>query len=444
MQTLRSVFGCFVTSLFLISNLLATSQLFHSNNLEELQLKLSNKEFHGVKGAHYESSVWSAVAALETRAYPWSSRWWRKTELTWPKRHPEAPYYQGKLPAYFYEGKGDKLLVIFGTSFGSFGGGTWYRKFLDLIRQLHPDTSVLIFPGYLSKQNLMEAKPLFADAGVRYVSYDYLVRINEFVQAKARQGKFYKKIGSVGLSGGASLVLRILQSNTKLAKQKGWNPRLFNWGNIALSPVLSASAAAEVVDAQADYLEENEKVKLSFDIEDWLMQKIIASVLKFSKKINAHYMLEISQDPDHPYFKEVQSLVAYSVIHELANFSKRQSPDYKGPLRLKEYYEDYSYPNLQNTTGHFLNTSYEAYSSFSDAARDTRAPLRLVFAEDDPILSINGIQNPESRAHPKVLSVLASYKRNPNVKVDLHRFGGHLAYVLDTEYLTRLFRETFK
>ena len=155
-------------------------------------------------------------------------------------------------------------------------------------------------------------------------------------------------------------------------------------------------------------------------------------------------MLEICQDTEHPYFKEVQSLVAYSVIHALSDFSKRQSPDYAGDLRLKEYYQDYSYPLLKQIMNGKLKMSYEQFSSFDDAAQESTGPLRLVFAEDDPILSINGLQNPESRIHPKVARVLAKYRANPSVKVDLHRFGGHLAYILDTAYLQRLFQESFR
>jgi hypothetical protein len=437
---LRVVFLSLVLSPFGFSK----SQLFHSSSLKELNSKLARQEFHGVRGALYESSVWSAIAALETRSYPWAKHWWKKERLAWPKNSAHNPYYQGKVPAYFYEKKGEKLLIVFGTSFGNVGAGTWYRKFINQIRIQHPDCSVLIFPGYLSRETLSEAKPPFADAGVRFVAFDYLTRIENFVAQKALEGKVYKKIGTVGLSGGASIVLRLLQTNKRFKNQKNWNPYLFNWGNLALSPVVSASAAADVVDAQADYLEANNKVKMNFAIEDWLTQKVLGSLFTFSKSINARYMLEVSQEPNHAQFEEVQSLVAYSVIHELAHFTRKQSPDYRGPLRLKEYYEDYSYPKLRQIMGDKLKLSYEEFSSFDDSARETAGPLRLVFAEDDPMLSINGIEKPESRAHPKVLRVISKYQANPHAKVDLHRFGGHLAYILDTDYLQRLFGETFR
>lgn len=443
MKKFRGGAGFFIF-FFLLFFTHAKSSLFDSRSLQELNSKLAVTEYHGVKGAKYESSVWSAVAALESRAYPWSSHWWKKVELKWPKNSKYNPYYQGKVPAYYYEAKGEKLLVIFGTSFGNVGGGTWYRKFIDLIRKIHPDTSVLIFPGYLSKQNMKEARPPFADAGVRFVSFDYLHRIEEFVSERAAQGKVFRKIGSVGFSGGASIVLRLLQSNKRFSKDKNWHPYLFNWGNIALSPVMSAMAASDAVDAQADYLEKAQKVEMDYTIEEWLVNKVLGSIVRFSKKINAKYMLEISQDPEHPSFKEVQSLVAYSVIHELAQFSRRQSSDYEGRYRLKDYYQDYSYPRLKKIMNGQLKMSYEQFSSFDDAAVESTGPLRLVFAEDDPILSINGLENPETRIHPKIARVLAKYRANRSVKVDLHRFGGHLAYILDTGYLQQLLRESFR
>ncbi|MEZ4815961.1 MAG: hypothetical protein R3A80_12290 [Bdellovibrionota bacterium] len=422
---------------------MAQSTLFNSTSIEGLNDKLSGREFYGVRGATYDASVWSGVAALETRAYPWSMNWWKKIKLSWPVQS-EAPYYQEKLSAYYYEVPGDKLLVIFGTSFGTVGRGTWYRKFLSKIRSLHPNTSVLIFPGYLSSEAL-KSKPVFPDPGVRFVAYDVLRRIESFLSQKRTEGKVFNKIGSIGLSGGASIQLRMLQLNTQLKSKVGhWNSALFNWGNIAFSPVLSAVAAAEVVDAHADYLEEQRRVRPEFDIHDWFKKQVLRSVLPWNHALNANYILNMSQDPELDSYREVQGLVTYSVIHELAKFSKKQSPDYRGAMRFKAYYEGYAYPLLQKIFKGRLGMGYEEFSSFTDSARETQNPLRVVYAEDDPILSVKTLLNPEGRGHSKVMSVLRAYQSRAGVRVDLNRFGGHLGYLLDNEYVDRLFYETYK
>ncbi len=440
----RNLFCFLIYVLFFSSPLDAQSKLFNSKTLKELNAKLEKESFLGVAGARYESSIWSGVAAVETRAYPWSKSWWRKIDLKWPKDRAENPYYPGTVPAYYYEGSGDELLLIFGTSFGTVGRGTWYRKFLKIIRESHPNSSVLIFPGYLSKENLLDAKPYFADSGVRFVSRDILIRIENFLSQKALLGKQYRKVGSVGLSGGASLVLRMLHFNRFLSRESGWYPYLLNWGNLALSPVMSASAAADVLDAQADYLEAQKRVNSHFDIEDWFVRKVLGGLLPWNKKLTTEYMLELTREPERPVYQELQGLVAYSVIHELAQFTRLQSPEYKGRLRYKDYYEDFAHPRLKQILGNSFNMSFEEYSSFYDSARSTRGPLRLVFAEDDPILSVRGVLAPEERGHPKVLRVLQAYKENPAARVDLLRFGGHLAYLVDNDYVGSLFRETFR
>lgn len=436
---------CFLFCAFFVSSsLFAQSNLFNSKTLKELNEKLEKESFLGVKGARYESSIWSGVAAVETRAYPWSKSWWRKINLKWPQDRAEFPYYQGTVPAYYYEGTGSELLLIFGTSFGTVGRGTWYRKFLKIIRESHPNSSVLIFPGYLSKENLQDAKPYFADSGVRFVSRDILIRVEKFLEEKALLGKRYTKVGSVGLSGGASLVLRMLHLNKTLSREPGWYPHLLNWGNLALSPVLSASAAADVLDAQADYLEGQKRVNSHFDIEDWFVRKILGGLLPWNKKLTTEYMLDITREPERPVYQELQGLVAYSVIHELAHFTKVQTPEYKGRLRYKDYYEDFAHPRLKQLLGASFRVGFEEYSSFSDSARASRGPLRLVFAEDDPILSVRGVMAPEERGHPKVLKILREYRDNPSVRLDLLRFGGHLAYLVDNKYVGSLFRETFR
>jgi len=439
-----TLLGILFCTLFFSNPLFAQSKLFNSKTLKELNDKLEKESFFGVKGARYESSIWSGVAAVETRAYPWSNSWWRKIDLKWPKERAENPYYRGTVPAYYYEGSGEELLLIFGTSFGTVGRGTWYRKFLKIIRESHPHSSVLIFPGYLSKENLSDAKPYFADSGVRFVSRDILIRIENFLSQKALAGKHYRKVGSVGLSGGASLVLRMLHINQSLSREAGWYPCLLNWGNLALSPVLSASAAADVLDAQADFLEQQKRVNSHFDIEDWLVRKVLGGLLPWNKKLTTEYMLEITQEPERPVYQQLQGLVAYSVIHELAQFTKTQTPEYRGRLRYKDYYEDFAHSRLKQLLGDSFTMGFEQYSSFSDSARATRGSLRLVFAEDDPILSVRGVMAPEERGHPRVLKVLREYQANPSVRVDMLRFGGHLAYLVDNEYVGSLFRQTFR
>ena len=435
----------FLSSIITNKFLFAKSKLFDLPSLQQLDKALSERPFYGVKGALYESSAWTATSGIETRAYPWSKRWWKKIKLDWPLESQVNPYYKGKIPGYYFEGEGTKLAVIIGPSFSSPSDGTWYSKIFNLIRFYQPGTSFLIFPGYLEKESIQEGKPSFADSGVRFVGADYTVRLANFVAQKKREGKSFSRIGLVGFSGGASILLRVLQEDKKLRREfKNWPKNLFNWGNLSLSPVLSAVAASDTVDSQADLLENNGLVNIHRKVENWFIWKFIGSFFPWNKKVDVTSLLERSKEPyDHNY-RELSTLVSYSVVHAIKKFSEEQTPEYKGAYRLKDYYQGYAYPKLKLLFGNKIKMNYEEFSSFADNAKIIDRPLTLVFSHDDPLLSVKTLIEPEAPIHPKNKSILALYRKNPYVKVEDNRWGGHMGYFLDTPYMAELISSTFK
>ncbi len=439
------VFILIISSLIANTPLFAKSKLFNLPTLSQLNTALSENTFYGVKGALYNSGGWTATAGIETRDYSWSMRWLKKVKLEWPNNLKITPYYKGKVPAYFYEGTNSKLVIILGPSFSSPKDGTWYSKIFNLILYDHPDTSFLIFPGYLEDENLDEALPSFADSGVRFVGADFTIRIAQFVSQKKLEGRAYSKVGLVGFSGGASILLRILQEDKRLRDRSAlWPRNLFNWGNLSLSPVLSAVAASDTVDFQANLLESNKLVNIHNKIENWFVWKFIGSLFPWNKKVDATSLLERSKEPQEHSYEKLSNLVTYSVIHAIKNFSKKQTPEYKGEYRLDDYYRGFAFPKLKETYGNRIKMNYEDFSSFSDNAKIIDRPLTLVFSHDDPLLSVKTLIEPEAPMHLKNKSILALYRKNPNVRVEDNRWGGHMGYFLDTTYLSELISSTFK
>lgn len=389
----------------------------------------------------YNRPVLATVAAgLESREYPHVKGEWSKLELPWPADSGKESYYRRPVTVHARgsaTGDSSPLFIFFGCSYSTFKSGTWNRKVSALLDKIYGTHEEISFPGFLSTEGL-KAQGKYIPISYDPVAADLYLRLRAHFLRRQRLGYGKARIGVIGVSGGASLVISILAADAEYARRHR-RPKLFSLGGLAFSPVLDVQRAFAVLDRAVDrtvragYRPSQTLSNPGFIVQSLFQGFSSATILRpdFVRDTQATDEIEARFYNEFIYEDLKNTAGAY---HSRAFRFGPKSAGYDGD-RYADYYQDYGMRQLY-ALGLDRKISFDELTDPSPNFPKIAAPLKIVFPWDDPVLSAGGSARIRER--------LARARQNPRIEVFTPAYGGHMGYFLNTAWLERSLRNFFK
>ncbi len=406
----------------------------------------------------YSPSIATISAGIESRLYdrggPAS---WQRASLAWPGGGGPLglPYYTRPVPAHVRWGSAGqkRVFLIFGSSYSTWKRGTWTNKTVELLRKEYHEPHLVVFAGFLTPE-FLALRARHPALTTRESAQDLYLRLQEAVADWKKSGRIPAdaRIGLIGFSGGANLVISLLAQD---ARHGG--PPLFDQGGMAFSPVLDLPTSYGVLDGAKALLDAKHFPPGRALTKPIFPDFVVAYLQGFRTSTpKAFLQLTAAEAPDSlsarrrdvigRFYREFQAVdlvtTSEAIYPEALSFREAaRAARAEGRLSYDEYYHQIVFRGLHPKD----NLEAAAYSLRDELAVIGRSPLYLVSPQDDPVLSkidfeLSGL-TAEGPARNK--TVLAFAQNQPNVRVFNPKQGAHMGYFLDSSYLKEAFRGFF-
>lgn len=405
----------------------------------------------GPEQLNYDPALLTLAAGIASRApNRGPAGAWRREFLAWPKNTTgaagQAGFYEKPVPAHCHWGspRQKRIFIICGSSYSTWERGTWTNLTIELLRERFHDPHLVVFAGFLTPE-FLALRSRHPALTTEEPARDLYARLRAALPEWIRAGRLESnpQIGLIGFSGGASLVISLLAED---ACQSG--TPLFDQGGIAFSPVLDPETSFHVLDRANQTLDER-AFPAGRALTTPVFPDALLAILRGYTSSNPAPFLRLTAADATPkiverkremvgrFYREFQKVDLATVseaaypeapgLRDAARLARRKSR-----LNYREYYRRIVFPSLKPGESFTISTRLEP--TFS-AIR--RAPLYLVFAQDDPVLSridpeFAGTADP---LPSRLRSLLAFASRQSNIRVFNPKRGAHMGYFLDRKYL---------
>lgn len=463
MKHLRKILVAFFSIILLLEHAYSEVSIFDQENISKLNKELT-LEFSPQEEVHYDPALISIAAIIHSNNIDLKKEDFKEVELPFPKV-PKSfiseinleEYYQKNPVAYLRENKqSEKLYILFSPTFASYLGGL-NNTVIHNLDSLHKKPNLLIFPGYLNEElTLNRATPLFPDFTGEYIAEDLYHRVYPLLQNFLQSG--VKDIALIGLSGGGNIATQFLKSEKNYEEQLNYKASI-NKGALLFSPVVSLEESSKAIDSNTKYAIENEGWKASQHLSHWRSKIYLLSKNK-NFLTDWKYVLSLKgSDIETANFirKALMNEFIASDLKKVVNSSQSRNVEWDKLLYKEELnyssqeslekvwgYEDYFH-------GYALPENIKRKSSMRDfnfrnstllaALSEITSPVQIVFSMDDPIASLNAVEYEKMRrtneysSNTIIEKLLKEMDSLPHVRVDQKKYGSHLGYFLDGEFI---------
>ncbi len=429
-------------------------------------LQRSQKKDSDDRGTfHYDPTLLTLAAWIESRNYDRGRpRTWQQVDLPLPAGADlRTRYYTRDVPAHVRWGASDqkRLFILLGSSYSTWQRGTWTNKTVSILRADFSEPHIVAFAGFLTPEFLaLDARhpALTAQEPAR----DLYARLQAAIGSWKQAGRIPDdtRVGLIGYSGGASLVISLLaedQRNNKNEHEK--RALLFEEGGIAFSPVLDLPTSFQVLD-QANAALTSKGFAPGRALTQPIFPDFIRAYLQGFTASDPLPYLKLTADGAKPdavsrrdeiigrFYREFQ-------VVDLATTSKAHYPlapeaessaralRRRRALSYDAYYRGVVFQSYSQQYNLGPEASMAAYSLIeSELAAITHTPLYIVFAADDPFLSrVDESVTPRPSGTdvgdlpPRLAEIMRFVTRFPNMRVFAPKRGAHMGYFLDGTYL---------
>lgn len=385
----------FLTALRSNWKMISEGQSEPSVQVQERLVALSHENYR------YDPVLATVVAGLESRSYDRDQNGpWAAVDLDLDAIHDSLQYYAQPVRGYFRHGKpsSNDFFVIINSAYSTWERGSWINKAIAALDALYEKPHLFVFPGFLTPQYL-SASPLLPSLTGQEPARDLYQRLNSFINGLKRGGRvpFSLKAGIVGISGGASFAIHFLTQDHLAAGPGG---HLFNRGAIAFSPILDLRTTFQVLDESSASISAKgfsaNKALTTFDM-------LVSSFFKgyTPGNLSAFFNL-LSADPDlaaqrtefvYRFYREFHVVDLQEVID--ASYQHPVDCPLSGAHNVSthsHYYIDCVFPEHVRLFSLAPSLSFDDYTRIgSQLALITDAPLYVIFAQDDPVLSVSSL-----------------------------------------------------
>lgn len=389
------------------------TQVFGAPDRERLQFHFERSPFtrtvsylsifdnSKIRSVPYDPRLISAVASLRSR-YPDKASSWTTFEVpaVGPRKTCPRP-----IPVMLHKSKrttADTYVILPG-SFASLKRGSSVNQTAVTLLSRFGDANIVAFPGYMTPDFLAACDDLPWDW--HSVAADIYARLSRIFQ---KIGATADRTGVVGFSGGGLLTLAILSLDSE--KQPG--NRLFGLGGIAISPILDAETAFEILDSSF--------VKTAIEKDLTLTSYDVRNLLRMTK-LASRSMIQVMID----------TWTAAPTEFRDRFYNEFTTDDLKTAIRVVGGSEDAAagYARVFNLRA-AARKQHTGAEAVKKVLNSIQVPALLWFADDDPVLATK----PDESVDPRVKSVIAYARQNPNIVVFNPPFGGHTGATLDPEF----------
>ena len=433
-------FSSFVEELLLLKNLSRNPRI-------RVMQKNKNKKYNRTE-FKYDSVITTLAAGLESRNY--DKGYWKKRELNWP-RGGEGQYYKKNPIVYtqFNTSESAPLIIIFGSSYSTWRRGTWTNKLVALTKEiLGNQVNFLAFPGLLTSEFLgYEAEaPDLTGSRVAHDLRKRLINYVEEIQPSSSGNIDLNKVYLVGYSGGGSLALAM----AGIDGHQDQDYKLITGGVLSFSPILDVRNSFRVLDygrkwALEQGLPSGKGLTTVGSLIEGLFKPLSYKyILQYTSRgsLESNRFIISSKLSEKDKIKQM-FYNEFSIVDTktTANSSQGDTYVWKSDKAYwsyhQDFYENYAF-NKQKKLGWIpKDARLDDIVDTTKLHSEISVPTHIVFAKDDPVLSLA----PEDLQVPKVIEdKLKSLQENSSIKLFAPYRGGHMGYFLDTKWLEGFLR----
>jgi hypothetical protein len=415
--------------------------------------KLSSLESNPTPDYSYDPVALTVAAGLETRAYDRGAKEeWQTLSLSLPAEAAESRFYTKDVPAHARLGDpvNNRLFLLFNASFSTWERGSWINKSIALLRQEFGNPHFVVFAGFLSPEflNLQSSVPALGGA---LPARDLLPRLRHLVAQLKADGKIPEKteVCLLGFSGGANLVISLLAEDER-QKRRGEDKPLLSSG-IAFSPILDLPSSFEILDRSTQLLTQ-QGFPAAQALTSPFKDNTLFAALRGSNPFEADPYLQMTHRIPENEPKRRELAAHFYREFEVEDLATVMTAPYTGMERLKKglppysyhkYYRETVFPEHQRRFQLDGQRTFEEYAKIEPELEAIRAPLYLVFSQDDPVLAKSGLLSAEQMTE-RCREVLRKARLNSSIRVFSPAYGAHLGYILDNAFLKSVFRAQIK
>ncbi|MBI1356692.1 MAG: hypothetical protein GC160_20320 [Acidobacteria bacterium] len=393
------------------------------------------------KNLRYDPALMTLAAGLESRSYSrGQDREWTTIEAAWPESSDRQRYYRQPVSLHYRAGSpdSDRLFVILGSSYSTWKRGTWTNKTVAALDEAFGRPHCIVLPGFLTNEALRAGPRLPALTG-RLVATDLLARLSFEISRLKAVGRLPQHVrsGVIGFSGGASLALMIVARDDSPSKT-------FPLGALAFSPVVDLETTFSVLDEASEAI-----LRDGFSRRKGLTTiDMLGPFLQGYGPGSVGKYLELMSDRTIPRRREsfVKRFYREFLVVDLANTRKAHYEEGAecgdGPLSYRDYYLGCvqrlhrEAPRSELSKGSRFGSAEAAYEGLGGG------PAYIVFALDDPVLSISSLAS-QSAPAAAVVESLDWLRGLSGVRVFAPTQGGHMGYFLDSAFVLAAVRGFF-
>ncbi len=396
----------------------------------------------GATAYHYDPVLLTIAANVESRAY-------RRQEADWKELRPRtgagAAYFRRPPPLRFRRGDpaSRELVVILGSSYSTWRGGSWTNKIAAILDLRIPRPHLIAAPGFLTPE-MLAAEPEMPELTGELTAGDLFRRIASAMDEMQESGILPKNLeaGLVGFSGGANVALSMLAEDARQGQT-----RRFRAGALAFSPVLDLAGTFRLLDESSNAI-----LAKGFPPTHGLttLMNMIGPFLNGYRPGNLKAFLGImradasparAEDLVHRFYREFQ-IVDLRGVRKAPYREAVEEGRLGVRLSFDSFYREHVLPLHRRLRSLDPQVTLAEYTGFSRmVAPVVQAPVYVVLAQDDPVL----VRSSVSPAHAdRVASELDSLRAKSNFRVFHPEMGGHMGYFLDSRYVASVVATFFR
>lgn len=414
--------------------------------------KLSLRTFRSAATYAYDPVALTVAAGLETRAYDRGGKEeWQTLPLPLAPEDADSRFYKKDVPAHVRLGDpaNKHLFIVFNSSFSTWERGSWINKGIALLRQEFGEAHFVVFAGFLAPE-FLDLQATVPPLGGAMCARDILPRIRLQLMRWAADGKIPgdSEAGVIGFSGGANLAIPLLAEDGRPSDRGGKKPFLKR--GIAFSPILDLSCSFDLLDDSTQLLTERGFAPTQALTSPWKDNTLYAA-LRGANPFEATPYLQITARLAENEPKRQELRAHFYREFEVEDLAVVMTAPYAGMERLRKGSPPFSYnawyrgtvfPEHQRRFKLDPHLTFEQYTSIEPELAAVRAPLYLVFSQDDPVLSRSAFESVKDSSE-RCRAVLRQAERMSALRVFAPSYGAHLGYILDNEFLKSTFRASF-
>ena len=308
--------------------------------------------------------------------------------------------------------------VILPGYFTDLESGAFFNQTAHILNKQFNDPNIIALNGHLSPTFLKEACHRII-WNIHAMAEDLYSRLKQFLKNIPLSSI---KTGIIGFSGGGSVVASLLGQDAQWNQETG-EPKLFNLGGIAFSPVLHLRTTFNTLDEQ-HRASKNPDIGLT-NSQITNLRRLGFSGLKkpLWEKIITIYKENPAEFRDRS-FNELTVVDLRKMLESISHQSlKNTDLSYYDTFVINGFKKD----QQMEGDSTFLNESFDKATDLRPFLESITSPFLIYISQDDPFVTYqHNMPTTES-----VVQVFETTLNNPYITLFNPQFGGHTGGLLD-------------